>query len=105
MVFLPAGAGVGGTSPSYGRTDENGKDSLKYSLSKEGAIAGKYKVTISTQQEADEDEGLEAHRETVPAKYNVNTELEAEVTDGGGPYDFSLNSEGKIIQSAAEDDC
>lgn len=104
ISFLPAGAGVDGTSPSYGKTDANGQYSLEYSISESGAIAGKYRVAISTLQDADEDEGVAAQAETVPAKYNVNTELEVEVTEGGGPYDFSLESEGEIIQASSEDE-
>jgi hypothetical protein len=105
VSFLPLGEGVGGTSSSYGKTDKDGKYSLQFSLSREGAYAGKYKVTISTHQQADDDEETDAHRETVPEKYNRNTELEAEVKEGGGPYDFPLKSKGKIFQPVSDDDC
>ncbi|MCH7989093.1 MAG: hypothetical protein IID46_08065 [Planctomycetes bacterium] len=105
VAFLPTEEGVGGTSPSYGTTDKDGKYSLQFSLSREGAYAGKYKVKISTHRQADEDEETEAHRETVPAEYNVNTKLKAEVKEGGGPYDFSLKSKGKIFQPVSDDDC
>ncbi len=104
VFFSPAGEGVGGTSPSFGKTDEDGEYFLQYSISKDGAIVGKYKVSISTHAEADEDDGTKAQRETVPAKYNVNTELEVEVTKGGGPYDFSLKSDGKVIQPGSGDE-
>lgn len=103
IAFRPQGAGGGGyTSSSYGGTDSDGYYYLQYSISQDGAIPGEYQVEISTYAEADEDEGVEAHPETIPARYNRQTELTATVEPGGGPYDFPLESGGDVIQPEVE---
>lgn len=61
---------------------------------------GDYLVSITTFREAEEDEDgnlIEAQPETVPARYNLETELTATVEEGGGPYDFQLEL-GDVIQ-------
>ncbi len=85
--------------PSYGRTDENGWYELVYTDGNEGAILGKHRVSISTKDSGNPDEGIEPSPEKVPAKYNTRTELTAEVTPGNNKCDFPLKSEGEIDQS------
>lgn len=63
-------------------------------------MPGDYLVSITTFREAEEDEDgnlIEAQPETVPARYNLETELTATVEEGGGPYDFQLEL-GDVIQ-------
>jgi hypothetical protein len=103
ISFLPDGSGEGGyTSPAYGQTDEDGYYKLMYSISKSGANPGKYKVEVSTFQEAEPDADVPARPETIPVNYNQQTELSVEVMDGGGPYDFELKSGGKVVQPRLE---
>jgi hypothetical protein len=102
--FLPLGEGVGGTSPSYALTDEDGHYVLQYSLSRDGALPGKYKVQISSHQVADPDASppVEAQAEVVPIQYNRETTLEIDVPSDS--YDFALKSEGEIYQPASDDE-
>lgn len=96
--FIPLEEGIEGTSSSYAKTDEDGYYSLQYSLSREGALAGKYKVVISSHQVADPDSSPPQERqdETVPMKYNRESTLVAEVPSDS--YDFALTSDGEIYQ-------
>lgn len=102
--FIPDGEGVGGTSPSFAKTDEDGYYYLQYSLSKDGAIAGDYKVRISTHQEADPDldPPQERHPETVPVQYNRETTLTATVPSDS--YDFAIESDGEVYQPLPGDE-
>jgi hypothetical protein len=87
--------------PSVGETDDAGRYKLDYTRDKPGAMLGKHRVSISTFREADPDADDPAHRkgqpERVPAKYNVETTLEVEVTAGRKePIDFPLDSKGEV---------
>lgn len=98
VMFTPASSS--GAAPAYGETDEEGHYYLQYSSSQDGAMPGDYLVSITTFREAEEDEDgnlIEAQPETVPARYNLETELTATVEEGGGPYDFQLEL-GDVIQ-------
>jgi hypothetical protein len=95
VTFQPEGG-----RPSSGRTDENGYYELIYTRGKKGAIPGKHTVTISTLQEGDPDAGGESVPEKVPAKYNTDTELTADVKAGRNDFDFDLSSEGEIVVEA-----
>lgn len=89
--------------PSYGRTNEEGWYELYYTDEKEGATLGTHQVRISTAEEGDEDTGRAGQKETIPAKYNVQTELTAEVAPGDNVIDFPLKSEGEIIEQSDAD--
>ncbi len=97
IEFAPA-PGTNATT-SYGVTDSNGHYVMEFSDTRSGVMPGKYIVRISTEQ-VDEETGSIKQKETVPAKYNVNSELVVEVKPGGGPYDFQLDSKGKIVTDA-----
>lgn len=98
VMFYPQNEGAG----SAGRTDKNGYYELYLGRSGKGAVKGEHLVQISTGDEGGGygDDGSEnrGSRETVPAKYNVRTELTATVNGGSNSIDFDLNSEGKIQQ-------
>jgi len=97
VTFKPT-SDAGGSS-AIGRTDSNGKYSLAYSLSRTGCENGEFAVEISTADESDDGELVP---ETVPAIYNVNSELT--VTVPSDSYDFALEAGGEIIQPDSGDD-
>lgn len=84
--------------PSYGRTNEEGQYELIYTDDNPGATIGKHTVRITTAAEGDPDQGQEAQKETIPAKYNVQTELTANVEAGDNVIDFQLESGGEIVE-------
>lgn len=96
---------------SYGLTDDSGYYELQFDSVKEGVTTGPKTVRISTTRKilglnADDTEGGEvgeaseegetaspaAAVEKVPAKYNKNSELKADVTSGQSEYNFDLTS-------------
>lgn len=109
VTFTPAEGGPAAT----GTTDANGQYEL-LSLGQKGAVLGQHKVTITTLQETPEgiDEemteeeymkmveeggGPAAYKdaeitEKIPAKYNTQSELTAEVTSGENTINFELTS-------------
>lgn len=95
-----------GGRPSFGETDGEGYYELQYTADEAGAVVGKHRVSISTYREGDpgaEDPAEQKSQpERVPAQYNTQTELEAEVKPGTNPpIDFNLESQGEIIQPDA----
>ena len=91
--FYPVGEG----SSASGFTDENGEYQLSFSASEEGAPIGEYTVSISKERDEEDDEGDndpdEGDIETLPHRYNEDTELTAKVTaDGPNQFNFPLVS-------------
>lgn len=87
--------------PSASETDDNGKYVLEFSAGRKGAIPGKNRVEINTARLAYEKDGKQypAVKESVPAIYNRNTELEFNVEPGKtNTANFDLKSGGKVIQ-------
>lgn len=79
---------------SWGTTDASGKYEMMFG-NNSGVRPGKHKVTISKMSNAgsgEEGSGGPPPEETIPAKYNTSTELSADVTSDGGPYNFDLKS-------------
>lgn len=102
VLFQPANG-----RPSKGVTDESGQYELIYRPGVEGAVLGTHKVSISTYREARpdaEDPALQAEqKETIPAQYNVNTTLTAEVkADNSDPINFDLKPGGTILSPDSE---
>jgi hypothetical protein len=96
IMFVPIGG-----RPSASETDANGKYVLEFSAGRKGAIPGMNRVEINTARLAYEKDGKNypAVKESVPAKYNRNTELEFNVEPGKNNIaDFALKSDGKIIE-------
>jgi len=87
-----------GEPASLARTDSSGKYELYYSRGHKGTTIGEHVVHISTFSEAAEEENRPAHKETVPARYNVKSELKKDVKRGSNKLDFELTSGGEIIQ-------
>jgi hypothetical protein len=86
--------------PSFARTDAEGHYVLHAEQELAGAPPGRYRVRISTYVEGnpDADPPLPAIPERVPARYNVNTQLEADVATGQNVFDFHLRSGGEVHQ-------
>jgi hypothetical protein len=99
VAFIPqATAGTVGHVTSRGRTDAQGKYTLKTAESspRDGAVVGKHRVQISTKvsdasAEYTEDQGSKTPVERVPAKYNSQTELSRDVPrEGSSEMNFEL---------------
>jgi len=78
-------------------TDENGNHELLYIDNQKGALPGPHKVSISTFIESDPDSAAPlvevGQREVVPAQYNTETTLTAELKPGAREtVDFALRS-------------
>ena len=87
--------------PSACETDDNGKYVLEFSAGRKGAIPGKNRVEVNTARLAYEKDGkqMPAVKESVPVRYNRDTELEFNVEPGKTNIaNFDLKSGGKVIQ-------
>ncbi|HEX7380297.1 MAG TPA: carboxypeptidase regulatory-like domain-containing protein [Pirellulales bacterium] len=94
VIFSPDGG-----RPSTGVTDAAGKYTLTYIRDVKGAKLGAHSVRVETVPAVTSDqavgitpEGPPSAAETIPAKYNTESELRAEVKPGENTIDFSLNS-------------
>jgi len=93
LIFQKSGA-----RPSAARTDADGKYELVYTDEVNGVALGTHTVFISTFSEGDEDQDIARQKETIPAKYNNNSDLTAEVVAGSQVIDFALESGGEIVE-------
>ncbi|WP_207395214.1 carboxypeptidase regulatory-like domain-containing protein [Bremerella alba] len=82
--------------PSVGFTDANGNYELIYTANRDGALLGKHQVRITSAESSGGGEGdqplVVASKETIPAKYNLKSELTAQVESGSNSIDFELKS-------------
>ena len=84
VAFYPADG-----RPSMGTTDSSGNYTLSYTHDKPGAIVGQHTVRITTGTVSGEE--VQKVKETVPVKYNSESELTADVKAGqNNTFDFSL---------------
>ena len=84
---------------SAGRTDGSGHYALRFNAEKLGVLPGPKIVRISTGMTASEEEEAAPRIETIPARYNTESELTADVKpDAPQTFDFELSSEGEIEQ-------
>ncbi|APZ93072.1 carboxypeptidase-like regulatory domain-containing protein [Fuerstiella marisgermanici] len=94
--------------PAGARSDENGEYELNFSGGRMGAQPGTYIVAIRTAREGSiEDDGSRSpgKPETVPAQYNVSSELRYTVeADKANVADFNLTSDGELPEEKAADD-
>ena len=97
VLFTP----IAGGRPTGGRTDSSGRYTLVYDRSGTGAMLGEHAVEITTGDElTNDDDTITKIAEKVPAKYNINTELEADVQEGSQTFDWPLESTGDIVDAA-----
>jgi hypothetical protein len=87
VLFQPeTKPGATASDSSVGTTDSSGNFILKTTSGKDGAVWGKHVVRITTGEAEPAQEGQPVKvikPETVPAKYNVNSELKYEVPQEG----------------------
>jgi hypothetical protein len=93
---------VSGGSPSAGRTDAGGKYDLVYSREVKGAEIGEHLVAITTAERGDPegDPPRQPVAEKIPAKYNTQTGLKADVKSGSNTFDFEVKNDGPIGAAA-----
>ena len=85
-----------------GITDSSGEYELEFTSSQSGAQPGKYLVSVSTYRE--DEEGGAPRPETVPANYNAQTTLTAEVSADSKVHDFELDSSsGEVAKPSREE--
>jgi hypothetical protein len=85
VVFTPKGPG----RPSQTKTDAEGRYSLKFNASQEGALIGTHIVTVSTADITDDGQNI---KEIIPAAYNRQGSIEAVVQSGVNVIDLELKS-------------
>ncbi len=86
IVFAPSSG-----RPSMGLTNSNGQYELTYIRDVKGAVPGTHKVRITTRPESQPDDYAgPPFKETIPAKYNSDTTLTADVKVGENTFDFEL---------------
>ncbi|MEW4453179.1 carboxypeptidase-like regulatory domain-containing protein [Bremerella sp. JC817] len=95
--------------PARGRTDADGKYELTYIRSTRGTKIGHNRVEIAPSEEDADEEPSEAeadpdgraptrpkkfksNKPRIPARYNIKSELEADVQPGENTFDFDLTS-------------
>jgi hypothetical protein len=85
-----------------GRTDSDGRYKLEQGADVEGTTAGRYTVRITTLREgnAEADPPIPFLPETVPTKYNLQSELTAVVTPQDTAFDFNLGAQDDAVVTA-----
>ncbi|MFN0196016.1 MAG: hypothetical protein ACKVT0_04680 [Planctomycetaceae bacterium] len=79
---------------SVGQTDPEGKYSLMFDHENAGATIGTHKVRITTGNlAAGSDASKTASTAKIHERYNINTELTADVKAGENTFDFTLTSQ------------
>ena len=83
VTFTPDSKDGGGVGASYGKTDAEGRFTLRtVSGDKSGAVVGKHKVTISQSlPDPTNPEGIA--KELIPTRYNTKSDLTFDVPSGG----------------------
>jgi hypothetical protein len=93
IMFQPQATGG---SPSYGATDQDGRYELGFKRGVKGAMIGSHSVRIDMSREVAGPNGKVTRPKPLPPRYNVKTELRAEVkSEEDNAIDFELTSDGK----------
>jgi hypothetical protein len=98
VTFAPmAGRGANASGPgSVGKTDADGRYTLRVDPSQPGAVVGRHRVMITTLggEEAERsDGGVKLPKDKVPRRYNMETELTCDVpAEGRSDANFDLKS-------------
>jgi len=78
---------------SVGETDASGHFSLRFNRDEPGAVIGRHTVSVETYRIRVDDQGNPVEtKETVPAKFNRESELVREVVAGKQTLNFDLES-------------
>ncbi|HJN10198.1 MAG: carboxypeptidase-like regulatory domain-containing protein [Pirellulaceae bacterium] len=105
VIFMPENELL---SPAQGTTDASSNYTLEQEADVAGIQPGEYSVRITTFQPAsqDTDPATPAIKEKVPARYNLETALNAvvgaEQDSVERPHNFELRSGGEIFQPASD---
>lgn len=78
---------VQGDQVAFGPTDDSGNYSLTYSGKYKGGVIGENRVVIKTNTDGPPPPNW---KDPIPAKYNVKSELKADVQKGPNTIDFKL---------------
>jgi hypothetical protein len=101
VVFVPENG-----RPSGATTDEDGNYVLNFAGGRKGAIPGTCSVRVLTMRDAGQDENgdsVPGRPETVPARYNAESELTFEVEPGkDNVANFDLKSDGAIALASSD---
>lgn len=80
--------------PSLGTTDAQGRYTLEFAGGYKGAVLGRHTVRIGTEGYfPSADGGVEFVAESVPAAYNKESTLAAEVQPGQNTFNFDISSQ------------
>jgi len=79
---------------AFARTDADGHYQLKFSDGRRGALLGENAVAIETARVgADENGEIVQFPETLPKRYNAESEITREIESGDQTLDFALTKE------------
>jgi hypothetical protein len=84
----------GNVRPASGTTDSQGRYELVFTSESKGAVLGTNTVRIYPKTSDEAGDNLPASEIVeIPAKYNTESTLTAEVKEGDNTFDFALTSE------------
>ncbi len=79
---------------SFAITDADGRYELMYSEGRKGAVIGSHKVSVEAYRIGRDEQGeIVEYPETLPEKYNLETELSREVVAGSQEINIDLTRE------------
>jgi hypothetical protein len=78
--------------PSIGRTDSEGRYELYYMPDTQGGVIGPNQVMVTTRQDGEDGDPASNIPERIPAQYNAQTTLSADVVKGRNEFNFDLTS-------------
>lgn len=88
VTFIPES----GERISQSMTDKSGRYELMFTAQLTGAVVGKHKVTIQTGSLERPSSDVKPTRETIPKKYNAESELIATLKSGKNVVNFELTT-------------
>lgn len=85
-----------GGRPSFGTTDEQGMFSLTYGIDMPGAVAGQHTVRITNDALETGPDGVPLPSDnSLPTRYNIDSQLKETVSEGENTFTFELTSKGR----------
>jgi hypothetical protein len=87
VTFHSEGGGV-----ASGVTNEQGAYQLRSSVQESGTVPGNYRVSVDPLPPGDDVDPKEYVEVKIPARYNQESELSAEVKPGSNIFNFDLDS-------------
>jgi hypothetical protein len=90
LTFVVEGPGG---AVAYGRSDENGRYEMHFGKDRTGAVIGKNRVRITSDDRVTVGGKKFQSTEVFPPKYNTNSEQFVEVVEGSNEFDFACESD------------